>query len=247
MTVPDSRPLDIEGALTLLAQGELTLGQRLPWSSNGTWIACLEGGETSAYAVYKPRRAERPLWDFPSGTLHLRETAAFVVSEALGWHLVPPTVLREGPLGIGSLQIFIPHDPEDHYLALERPDAVAVRRIVALDAVINNADRKSGHVLVAEDGQLWAIDHGITFHVEPKLRTVIWDYAGEPLTEDVRAGLAGLAENLAAPEGSLRATLEELLDPGEIDALLARTRRLIRTGVFPGADPNRRAVPWPLV
>ncbi len=246
--VPASRPIGMDQALALLAGGTLAIAERLPWSSNGTWLACLEGAdELAAYAVYKPRRAERPLWDFPAGTLCLRETAAFVVSRSLGWDLVPPTVLRDGPLGPGSLQLFIPHDPEAHYLALEDPDAATIRRLVALDVVINNADRKSGHVLLAEDGRLWAIDHGITFHVEPKLRTVIWDHAGDPLPPDIAADLDGFVAALCAPGGDLRRDLDRLLSRDEVGALAARARRLVQSGAFPGANPRRRAVPWPLV
>jgi uncharacterized repeat protein (TIGR03843 family) len=245
--VPASRPIGVAQALALLQGATLTISQRLPWSSNGTWLACVEAADLSAYAVYKPRRAERPLWDFPAGTLCLRETAAFVVSQALGWQLVPPTVLRDGPLGPGSLQLFIPHDPEVHYLALEDPDPAAIRRLVALDAIINNADRKSGHVILAEDGRLWAIDHGISFHVEPKLRTVIWDYAGQPLPAEISADLDALAGGLTAPAGALRRDLAALLCRDEIDALIARTRRLVQSAVFPGSNPRRRAVPWPLV
>jgi len=272
---PEPGGIDLPRALALLAEGEMAVERRLPWSSNGTWLVRLDTGEASARAVYKPRRAERPLWDFPAGTLCLREVASFVVSAALGWDLVPPTVLRAGPLGLGSVQLFIPHDPDCHYLAIDRPDPTVVRRLVALDVVINNADRKSGHVLVDAGGRLWAIDHGVTFHAERKLRTVIWDFAGESMPEgiatDLGAFVALLDDGVGTPEkplgpdpavllgspvtptgvqasqGDPRAVLRALLAPAEIEALRRRARALIRKGRFPGIDPHHRMVPWPVV
>ncbi len=278
----DRGPEDVDETCALLADGDLVLVQSLPWSSNGTWLASVSDGERGVYAVYKPRRAERPLWDFPTGTLCLREMSAFVISHALGWDLVPPTVLRDGPYGPGSVQRFIPHDPECHFLAMVDPDPVFTRRVAAFDVVINNADRKSGHVLRAADGRLWAIDHGIALHTQPKLRTVIWEHAGEPVPADILDDLAGLVvalggsdPRMAAGDGGeagdgsggdvagaeaggsgagrggagpgLRAALSDLLSPGEIGALRTRARRLVRQGVFPGADPRQRMIPWPPV
>lgn len=257
----------------VLADGELTVEQRIPWSSNGTYLVRVSGGAGTWHAVYKPRLAERPLWDFPTGTLCLREMATFVVSAALRWDLVPPTALRDGPFGPGSVQAFIPHDPEAHFLALAQPDPLTVQRLAVFDAVINNADRKSGHVLRDETGRLWAIDHGIAFHVEPKLRTVIWDYAGQPIPTGILDDLARLQVLLAEsdesdgtdeagggrdtgsgdparaddPGGGLRRELGSLLAVDELDALRARIRRLLRKRVFPGADPHRRMIPWPPV
>jgi hypothetical protein len=238
-----------EEALALLCDGTLTVHGRLPWSSNATYLVELaDEDRRCALAVYKPQRGERPLWDFPSGTLCHREAAAYLVSEALGWGLVPPTVVREGPWGCGALQLFVEHDPELHYLALDDPDVAAVQRLVAFDAVINNADRKSGHVLVGDDGRLWAIDHGVAFHVEPKLRTVIWEHAGERLPDDLRADLRRLAEALddEAP-GSAGNELAALLTAPEARATARRARSLARRGTFPDADPSRRAIPWPPV
>jgi len=234
-------------ALVLLCKGTLTVEGHIPWSSNATLLAQLTDGDLAVHVIYKPRRGERPLWDFPQGTLCRRETAAFVVSQALGWELVPPTVLRDGPWGWGALQLFVPHDPAVHYLAMADPDPVVIRRIVAFDVVINNADRKSGHILADEAGQLWAIDHGVTFHVEPKLRTVIWDHAGESLPPEIVADLRRLATGLADPSSAVRAELAGLLSTAEIRALERRTQALVTAGRFPEADPERRAFPWPPV
>lgn len=267
MTDPAGPGLGFARALAILAEGKAILEGRLPWSSNATWLVRLETPEARVLAVYKPRRGERPLWDFPAGTLCLREMAAFELSQALGWGLVPPTVLRQGPLGLGALQLFIPHDPEEHFLVLERPDPATVARLVAFDVIINNADRKSGHVLRDETGRLWAIDHGIAFHAEPKLRTVVWELAGEPLPADLAADLSALLDALDPPASDeaasdepashepaadeaapgLAARLAPLLSPAEIAALVRRGRRLLARGRFPGADPGRRDIPWPPV
>jgi uncharacterized repeat protein (TIGR03843 family) len=228
-------------AMDVLTRGELTVKGRLPWSSNATLLieAHLDGA--TALGVYKPERGERPLWDFPRG-LYRRELAAWHLSEALGWGLVPPTVPREGPHGEGSVQLFIPADFEQHYFTL-REDARhhdRLRRICAFDLVSNNADRKSGHCLLGEDGTIYAIDNGLCFHVEPKLRTVVWDFADEPLPAVVRDDLARLA---ARP---LPEALRALLAPAECTALLKRARALLRAGRFP-SDTVGRGYPWPLV
>jgi hypothetical protein len=243
--------LSVAQALARLAAGEVVVEGRLPWSSNATYLArVVTAVDTEGLlAVYKPRRGERPLWDFPVGTLYRREVAAFAVSEALGWQLVPPTLARDGPYGPGMLQAFIAHDPDRHYLSMDAADidAAIIARLVAFDAVINNADRKSGHVLEAEDGALWAIDHGVAFHVEPKLRTVIWELAGERLPADLAVDLARLADDLLQPAGELACALADLLSPAEVEATARRARKLARTGRFPDADPDRRSYPWPPV
>ena len=244
---PLGQPLTVARALALLSSASLSLQAQVPWSSNATFFVVAQAGEDSLHAVYKPRRGERPLWDFAAGTLCLREMAAFVVSEALGWQIVPPTVLREGPYGLGAVQVFIPHDPDAHYLELAAPDPETVQRIVAFDVIVNNADRKSGHVLLAEDGVLWAIDHGVTFHAEPKLRTVIWEYADEPVPEAIAVDLRRLAATLADPESDVRDELARLLSPGELAAFDLRLHALLDAGRFPSADPDRRAFPWPPV
>lgn len=224
----------------LLGRGEIQVKGRLPWSSNGTFLVELCLGDQRGRAVYKPMQGERPLWDYPSG-LYRREVAAYVVSEALGWGLVPETILRDGPFGPGSLQRFVPSHFEEHYFTLlERPEFHdALRAICLFDIVINNGDRKSGHCLWGEDGRIWAIDHGLCLHDEPKLRTVIWDFAGQPLPADRLESVARLAAG--PPPG-----LAGLVDPAEVDALAARCAALLRRPTFPVVR-SARAYPWPLV
>lgn len=240
----DRAPIPTERAVRLLEEGDVDLVGRMPYSSNATYLVdvCHEGLE--AQAIYKPRRGERPLWDFPSG-LYQREVAAFGVAHDLGWDLVPPTVVREAaPLGVGSLQLFVPCRFEEHYFTLHEagPDHdEAFRRICALDIVINNTDRKSGHCLLGTDGRVWAIDHGIAFHQQFKLRTVLWDFEDEPLPDDIQEALWRFLER-GLPEAVC-----ELLDPFERDALLARTNALATAGRFPRDDSGGHRYPWPLV
>ena len=226
--------------LTLLRSGEIELKGRLPWSSNATFLVelCLDG--TSGMAVYKPVRGERPLWDYPEG-LYRREVAAYLVSEALGWGLVPETVVRDGPLGPGSLQRFVDADFAEHYFTLlERPEHHdALKAVCTFDLVINNGDRKSGHCLLGEDGRLWAIDHGLCLHTDPKLRTVIWDFAGPGVPEHRLEALARLA---ASPPSSLAG----LVHDAEVEALAARAAAVVRRPIFPPVR-SPRAYPWPLV
>jgi uncharacterized repeat protein (TIGR03843 family) len=228
-------------AFDLLRRGAVTIKGRLPWSSNFTLLAELTLDKARALAVYKPGRGERPLWDFPPG-LYTREWAAYLLSEALGWGLVPPTVLREGPFGEGSLQWFVEADFEQHYLTLlEEPRHRArLEQICAFDLLANNADRKSGHCLLAADGQIYAIDNALTFHVEPKLRTVIWDFAGEPVPDAVLADIRRLGE------AGLPEALASLLEPDEREALLLRAKALAEDGRFP-TDPTGQRYPWPLI
>ncbi|MDQ3646758.1 MAG: SCO1664 family protein, partial [Actinomycetota bacterium] len=186
------------------------------------------------------------LWDFPQGTLAAREVAAYRVSAASGWDLVPPTLLRtDAPLGPGSVQLFVDHDPERHYFVLMEERLEAFAGFAAFDVVINNADRKAGHVLEDRSGRLWAVDHGVTFHAEPKLRTVIWAFADEPLTPEVRARLEGLGEMLASGSG-LGGELTSLLSPAESAATLTRLEGLLVDGRFP-APGSDRPLPWPLI
>jgi uncharacterized repeat protein (TIGR03843 family) len=235
--------VDDEPTLELLRTGEIEVLGLLPYSSNYTFLARL-GPET--LAVYKPRRGERPLWDFPHGSLAGREVAAYFVSEAAGWHIVPPTVLREdAPLGPGSLQLFVEHDPERHYFVMMEERAEDLVKFAAFDVVVNNADRKSGHVIEDSSGRLWAVDHGVTFHLEDKLRTVIWAYAGLPLDPKTTAALETLGAALAEP-GGLGAHLSEVLTEAEVAATLARVESLLVEGRFP-PPPADRPLPWPLV
>ncbi|MGH2821245.1 MAG: SCO1664 family protein [Actinomycetota bacterium] len=232
--------------LELLSTGTVEVLGLLPYSSNYVFLARVCGGGAESLAVYKPRRGERPLWDFPRGTLAAREVCAFLVSEASGWGLVPPTVLRKGaPLGRGSLQEFIEHDPERHYFTLleERPHDFEA--FAALDVVINNADRKAGHVLEDAGGKLWSVDHGVTFHPDPKLRTVIWAFAGRPLGEEARSGLESVASALG-DGGGLGGELGGLLSATEARAAQRRTEALLSAGRYPSPESDHH-LPWPLV
>ena len=233
-TVSDQR------ARAFLAEGELEVLGRIPWASNATLLARVRHRELEGLAVYKPVRGERPLWDFPSGTLYRREVAAYLVSEQLGWRLVPPTLVRDGPLGVGSLQLYVDADAEVTAFELLAAGNAALRRIAAFDVVTNNADRKAGHCLLGEDEHVWAIDHGLCFHVEPKLRTVLWDLAGHRLAAADVADLEALAAEAAG------GGLDGLLDADEVAALGERALALARVGTLP-APGSGRAYPWPLV
>ena len=231
-------------AHTLLREGEIDILGRMPWSSNATYLGTVTG-EAQMLVVYKPRRGERPLWDFPRGTLCNREYAARLVSSAMGFDLVPDTVLREGPGGLGMLQRFFEHDPEEHYFTLLADHEDEFRKMAALDIVINNTDRKGGHCLRAtHDGRVFGIDHGVSFHAQWKVRTVIWDFAGQPIQPDVCNALHAFLERL---RGDVGAELEELLDRFELDALRARTEHLLATGEYPDTDGDYHSFPWPLV
>ncbi|WP_345668583.1 SCO1664 family protein [Streptomyces similanensis] len=259
-------------AAELLARGELTVRGRIREASNAALFCsvALDGREASC--VYKPVAGERPLWDFPDGTLAGREVAAYEVSEATGWGLVPPTVLREGPYGEGMVQLWIDAEPEAELLALvdaEEPgpgwkaigfaevgedrtallvhaDDERLRRLAVLDAVLNNADRKGGHLLPTADGRLYGIDHGVTFHVEDKLRTLLWGWAGEPLPAEAVGVLEGLRDALGEG-GALAARLAGLITPAETDATRARVDALLASGVHPEPGGQWPAIPWPPV
>jgi uncharacterized repeat protein (TIGR03843 family) len=222
---------------------------RIVSASNHTLLVELAGGDEGVLAVYKPGDGERPLWDFPFGSLHLREVAAYEVSAHLGWDVVPPTVLRDGPLGMGSVQLFIDHDPRRHYFVLvdDERHATQLARMAAFDLVVNNADRKGGHVLLAEDGRIWGCDHGLTFHVDPKLRTVIWEFGGTPLPPAWCEDLRRLAADLAAPDSTIRQRLDGLLSAEEIEVLRMRAEAVVRGGRLPDIDPELRPYPWPPV
>ena len=234
-----------ERARAFLAEGDLELLGRIPWASNATLLARVRHRELEGLAVYKPVRGERPLWDFPPGTLYRREVAAYLVSEQLGWRLVPPTLVREGPLGVGSLQLYVDADAEVTAFELLAAGNAALPRIAAFDVVTNNADRKAGHCLVDEGERVWAIDHGVCFHAEPKLRTVLWDLAGRPLEAADVADLEALAA-AAGSGGGLGERLAELLAAEEIAAVAERSLALARAGRLP-APGSGRAYPWPLV
>jgi uncharacterized repeat protein (TIGR03843 family) len=229
----------------VLATGTIDVVGRVAWSSNAALLVTVTDGPTETLAVYKPQRGERPLWDFPDGTLCRRETASFVVSEALGWGIVPTTVLRDGPHGIGMLQRFVEHDPDDHYFTLLAEHEEEFLRFAVFDVVVNNADRKGGHCLrELASGRVFGIDHGLTFHVAPKLRTVIWDFAAARVPDELVADLASLRARLDGPLGD---ELAGLLHPVEVDATAARIDVLLRDGRLPSPDEGYHSVPWPLV
>lgn len=245
--------------LHLLSSGEIRLEGVLPWSSNYTFLATVHGrfphqdALVEIPAVYKPRSGERPLWDFPTGTLSQRERAAFFVSHAIGWELIPPTILRQGPRGLGSLQFFIHHDPEKHYFTIEGDPTFRqqLQQIALLDIIINNADRKGGHILIEEDEdeqprRIWAIDHGICFHAEYKLRTVIWEFAGQPIPKTLLDDLQTFCHQLATAQSTVRLELEALLAPYEIEAFQKRIDNLITNKKFIIPGPGRH-YPWPPV
>jgi uncharacterized repeat protein (TIGR03843 family) len=227
--------------LEVLARGELEVQGRMPWSSNSTFLVTAELGGATLGAVYKPGRGERPLWDFPGG-LYRREVAAFQLSEALGLGLVPETILRhDAPFGSGSLQRFVDADFSEHYFTLLENPAhhPRLRELGAFDLLLNNADRKSGHCLWGED-RIWGIDNGLSFHEEPKLRTVIWDFAGEELPPHLLPAVAELAEEVPT-------ALTELLEPDEVLALGLRALQVLEHPLFPAPRDDHRAYPWPLV
>ncbi|MFJ4028972.1 SCO1664 family protein [Paenarthrobacter sp. NPDC089989] len=249
-----------------LLAGELTLTGRITTASNATFL----GSIGDVQVVYKPIAGESPLWDFPHGTLAQREVAAYLVSEAFGWDIVPHTWLREGPLGEGMVQLWQEQDP-DHpavdlvasaevpetgwkqvlegqdgtgqMVALVHEDTPALRRMAVFDIVVNNADRKGNHVLAMSDGQRHGVDHGLTFHSEHKLRTVLWGWLGDSLTPEERDGIGRVSDGLG---GGLRQDLAELLRAEEIEALSARCERLLLAGRFPAPGGEMSAVPWPL-
>lgn len=227
----------------VLATGELEVLGLLPNASNHTFLARARRDGEDMLGVYKPRRGETPLWDFPDGTLCAREVATYVVARALGWPNVPATVLRDGPYGIGSVQRFVPSDAGEHYFTLRERFPADFRRIAVFDLVINNADRKSGHCLLGDDGHIFVVDHGVCFSEEPKLRTVIWDFIGDPLEDDVRADVRRLAVDLR--EGPLRDELANLLSEPELEALESRAHEVAAMARFPEPGEDHRPFPWP--
>ncbi|OII69423.1 MULTISPECIES: SCO1664 family protein [unclassified Streptomyces] len=273
MSAPERIPPRGLTALDLLAEGELTVRGQVREASNAVLVCTVAHGGERADCVYKPVAGEQPLWDFPDGTLAEREVAAYAVSEATGWDLVPPTVLRDGPYGPGMVQLWIEPDPSPPPLLalveggtagpgwkavgpaetgdgraalLVHADDARLRRLAVLDAVINNGDRKGGHLLPGSGGRLYAIDHGVTFHVDDKLRTLLWGWAGEPLPDEALPVLAGLGEGLE-PGAPLESRLSALLTAAELDALRARVHRLAHTARHPHPSGDWPPIPWPPV
>jgi uncharacterized repeat protein (TIGR03843 family) len=239
--------LETPTVLNVLQNGEITIKGEFVWGSNYTFLAEVCKNGNLVLSVYKPSRGERPLWDFPAASLARRETAAFVVSEALGWKLVPPTVYRKNaPIGPGSLQLYIEHNPELHYFNLEQVDRQRLRPVVLFDLLINNADRKGSHLLLDHNHHLWLIDHGICFHAEDKLRTVIWDFAGQSIPQELCQDLRHFRSELESST-NLYKQLQALLNLKEIKALAARADHLLSLDEFPEPNPDERSFPWPLI
>jgi uncharacterized repeat protein (TIGR03843 family) len=252
---------EAEEVLGRLRDGELEVIGRLIGSSNnamvvrvwpqgllptaGSPVRPIEDGDL--LAVWKPTAGERPLFDFPLGTLTRREVAAWLVSEAMGWGIVPPTVLRNGPYGEGMVQQWIDVDQEADVVEMVSGDDPRLRRVAVFDAVVNNTDRKAGHLLPVPGGHVYAVDHGVTFSAEPKLRTVLWAWEGEPFEPDEAAALSRVRDALGkgAVPGPLSVSLAELLALDEIEATRARIAMLLETGRFPGPNPDWPAIPWP--
>ena len=262
-------PADV---LRLLTDGAMTLEGRLLTASNATFVGSIVLGDDSADCIYKPVRGERPLWDFPDGSLANRERAAYLVSEAIGWHLVPPTVLRDGSFGEGMVQLWIDEpeygdgrpglvdvvplgevptgyrrvlDAEGEHrqpVSLVHAAHTALQQMAALDVVLNNADRKGGHVLTDHDQHVYGVDHGVCFHEDPKLRTVLWGWAGEPLPEPISEGLRCLQ---VAVGDDLGHQLADLLAKDELESMRARLDTLLRSGCFPLPSHGWPAIPWP--
>ncbi|MFJ8200427.1 SCO1664 family protein [Streptomyces sp. NPDC096152] len=272
MSAPERIPPRSVTSAELLAEGELTVRGRIRDASNAALLCTVAYAGREASCVYKPVAGERPLWDFPDGTLAGREVAAYEVSEVTGWGLVPPTVLRDGPYGEGMCQLWIEATPDAELLALvdeEEPgpgwkaigfaevgqgrtallvhaDDERLRRLAVLDAVINNADRKGGHLLPTPDGRLYGIDHGVTFNAENKLRTLLWGWAGEPLPPESVGVLKGLRDALGEG-GGLALRLAALITPAEVDATRARVEALLASGRHPEPNGEWPAIPWPPV
>jgi uncharacterized repeat protein (TIGR03843 family) len=241
--VPDLRlPVDDAESHRLLRDGEIDLEGRLLDASNVTLIGTIRTDDLAAECVYKPVAGERPLWDFPDGTLAGREISAFLVSEATGWSVVPPTVLRDGPFGPGMVQLWMDGNPDVDLAAFVRLDDPALRRMAVFDAVVNNADRKGGHIIPMRGGHVYGVDHGICFSVEPKLRTLLWRWAGKRLTPEAVEVLAGLRESLA---GDLGEQLHEHLTRREVRRTQERVAELLRTGRHPEPSGEWPALPWP--
>lgn len=233
-----------DDALAALTHGRLSVEGRLVAASNATLYCALEHEGVTVPVVYKPVAGERPLWDFPTGTLGRREVATYATSEATGWQIVPPTVWRDGPFGPGMAQLWVDVDETVDPVELIRSSHEDLRRIAVLDAVVNNGDRKGGHLLPTGNGRVYGIDHGVTFSVDAKLRTLLWQWEGEPLTEDAIEVLARLASDLAGA-GPLHRQLTTYLDADEVSAATDRVQRLLDSGVHPSPSPDWPPIPWP--
>src|SRR5712692_8282407 len=227
--------------LNLLSTGTMNVLGFIPWSSNRALLVGVRDGIRECVAIYKPNRLERPLWDFATGSLSKRECASYLVSTVLGWPNIPATVLRDGPQGEGAVQVFIDVFEEDNFFTLRDRFPDEMKKMCAFDAIVNNTDRKGGHVLLGKDRKIWSIDHGVTFHEYPKLRTVIWDYVGEEISRNVRGDLYRL-RNCIERDDDLNARMRNLLSRREMNAFAVRIDELLAAGVFPEPPED-----WPHV
>ena len=228
----------------LLERAEVCAIESIPWSSNYTFAARLVAdGYPDFLAVYKPRRGEIPLWDFPDGTLYKRERAAYLTAVAFGWDIVPPTIIRDGPHGIGSFQLLVDVEPRSDYFKYKDAHTAEVQCIGLFDVITNNADRKAGHVLKDRSGKLWGIDHGLTFNTQPKLRTIIWDWEGEPIPGPLKHQLEAFRRD-PKRVADLRRELQTLLAATEVELFFKRLEAVVSRGCWPPMT-SRRSVPWP--
>lgn len=224
-----------------LQNGEIEIHGRLVAASNATLLGTIRYNSEEFDVIYKPVQGERPLWDFPEGTLAAREVSAYLLSELGGFHCVPPTVLRDGPFGIGAVQVWIDVAQKDDFIEWAQSVDPQLRRLALFDAIINNTDRKFGHILCDQQGKVFGCDHGVTFHVEDKLRTVLWQFADFELDGEEIGILKNIAKDVPTSQ------LPQLLDPSEIDALQVRIERLYATSRFPLPSEEWPPVPWPPV
>jgi hypothetical protein len=240
-------PLTEEEVLNTLLHGVIREEGLLPYSSNHSFLVVVNDDSLTLPAVYKPQRGESPLWDFEWGTLCKRETAAYLLSAALSWDIVPPTVMRDGTRGVGSVQFYVDNDTEAHYFTVadDARFGEAFRQLALFDFIANNADRKSGHCLVGTDNRMWAIDHGLCFHDEFKLRTVIWEFSEQPIEDYYLDDLTGVRDCLLDSSDALAHSLNDLLNTDEYTTLIARIAQLLQSGFYPQPSPFRRNFPWP--
>ena len=237
----NSPAIDRSEQLEILACGEIEIEGRMPWSSNATFLVNITHGERTGQGIYKPLRGERPLWDFEPG-LHRRELAAYALSHAMGLDLVPPTVIRDGPLGEGSVQWFVTADHEQHYFTIHESRAdlhPVLRNVAVFDVIANNTDRKSGHVLIDDEDHIWGIDHGLCFAADFKLRTVVWEFGGAAIDDEILVRVASIAE-------SVPLAVSALLADDEVEAIADRAAWLVEHRQLP-VDHTGRRYPWPLV
>lgn len=238
--------MDNRTIIDVLHRGKIDLKGQFLRGSNGTFLVIIQvQDQHPVSAVYKPTSGEQPLWDFPSGTLGKREVATYLFSEALGWDLVPPTVYRrKAPLGPGSLQLFIPHDPENHYFQLSVTHEESLQKVLLFDFMLNNADRKAGHFILDSNDHIWLIDHGLTFNTVDTLRTVAWDHAGESIPTELLSDIKNVFDELVTTRKVYRQLLP-FLNAAELSALSDRMKILINESLYPTPPQDRRVIPWP--